>query len=1630
MLVAMQQRQELIKQIISKISQQYPAELAELLSTFAKNYYGTVAYEDLKQKSQAELVAMLLSHWELLQGRAAGEIKVRVFNPQLDRDGWKSKHTIVQISCDNMPFIVDSVRAYINHQGLLVHFMVHTGGINLRRDEDNQIKEIIDSRSADWVGNDTPRLLGASAQTDAPVFIEIDLISETRQLEQLAQEIRKILDDVAVVVADWEDMRERLQQLLTMLEQHPPKFDQAEINESKDFLQWLLNNNFVFLGCRDYRLIEKQGKKGLWAIPGTARGILRKRETRQISAEFSALLPEVEELLFSPQILFFAKTNTLSTVHRDAYTDYIGIKRFDAQGKVIGETRFVGLYALETYNDNPENIPWLRYKIRQILSGSQFNLLGFAGKSLRAILQTLPRDDLFQAGSSELLDLSLGILHLQERQRTRLFIRKDVYGRYFSCLVYIPRERFDMTMHAKVQNILMKMLQGESSTFSLSFLSSALVCLHFMIRIDMYKKISFERQEIERMIITASQSWLDTFRLELIKRYGEVIGQQYAKRYKNSFLAGYREEFSAASAIDDIEHLEKLTAENTLSLRFYTTGATHHGKKVLHLKLFRRYHTISLSDVLPMLENMGLKVLDERPHQITLLDRSVIWLNDFEMVYQTDDEIEVEQLKSVFEEAFKAIWFGRAENDNFNALVLAANLSWHEVVVLRAYAKYLRQIGFTFSRKYIGDTLRNNANITRQLVDLFNVRFDPDYGMKHDIDTDIADEINKTKVSKALEEVASLDQDRILRRYLEVIQATLRTNYFQRDHLGARKPYLSFKFNPSQISDMPLPLPKYEIFVYAVDFEGVHLRSTSVARGGIRWSDRQEDFRTEILGLMKAQQVKNAVIVPHGAKGGFVIKHLLKNRSRDEILAMGVQYYRNFIRGLLDLTDNLKDQQIITPPNTICYDEADPYLVVAADKGTATFSDIANSVSAEYDFWLGDAFASGGSTGYDHKKIGITARGVWESVKRHFRALDFDTQQDDFTVVGIGDMFGDVFGNGMLLSRHIRLVAAFNHQHIFIDPNPDAESSFIERQRIFALPRSTWNDYDVAKISVGGGVFKRTTKFIKLSPEIKKLFDIAKDFVIPNELIKKILSAKVDLLFNGGIGTFVKAVSESHTSVGDRANDVVRIDAAQLRCKMVAEGGNLGLTQLARVEYALNGGHIYTDFIDNSAGVDCSDHEVNIKILLNDVVRRGELSLRQRNKLLYEMTDQVAALVLLDNYRQTQAIDLDLLNGLKRLDLYAQFIHDLEQEGKINRELEFLPDKEEIARRKAENQGLTAPEIAILLTYSKIVLKEGILASKLLDQSILHKIILFAFPTTLRSKYYLQMKTHNLQREIIATQISNHLVNEMGVTFIYRMKKESGASLDKIITAFVIAKMVFNKDRLWQCIEALDLKVDARVQLIMLKHIRRLVRRGTRWFLRNRFNQLNIESTVEQFARQMNILNRNLPKYILQGEVDKLNYEIGKLVEQGVPQEIAHEVAYCSVMLSALDVIQASLSSGFTLRSVAPAYFKLGALLELTWFREQITAYPVESHWDAQARVTFKDDLDHLQRELTIVALVASSKRESVQGKIERWIEKNSDLLGRWRAVITNMRSTKSVESVMISVGLRELLAIVQAEPV
>ncbi|MDH3639346.1 MAG: NAD-glutamate dehydrogenase, partial [Gammaproteobacteria bacterium] len=1172
------------------------------------------------------------------------------------------------------------------------------------------------------------------------------------------------------------------------------------------FLDWLANDHFTFLGFREYDLIDEDDELMLHVVPGSGLGILRETSEATISSSFSTLPPAVRRYARELEIVILTKGNARTTVHRPGYVDYVGIKRFNRKGDVIGEFRFLGLYTSIAHRCDAYEIPIVRQKLREVVRQSEFKSNSHAGKALQTILQTYPRNELFQISAELLHEIAIGILHLQERNRVRIFNRPDKYGRFVSCLVFVPRERYNTELRRQLAELLRSAYRGQSTEFNVVLGDSPLARIHIIVRTDPSQQVDADVPELEARLTEISKTWAENLYGALGERNGNTQANHLQKIYEGAFPAGYREDFNAAVAAVDIAMLEQLQTPGELGLSLYTTDTDD--EQTIRLKVARSEHPIPLSDALPILENMGLRVIAERPYRIRPAGRTPIWIHDFRMQHFSVCALDPEQVTDRFKDAFVQVWEGQTDNDGFNRLVLSAGLDWRQAWLLRACCRYLLQLGVPFSQSYMETTLVNNSAITGLWVEYFEQRFDP------------ASPTDRESTLISLEEqleadinaVASLDEDRILRLYLSVARATLRTNYFQ----TRGSPCLVFKLSPRDIEAAPQPRPEYEIFVFTARMEGVHLRGGKVARGGIRWSDRLEDYRTEILGLMKTQMVKNAVIVPVGAKGGFIAKKLPLDSDRDAIRQEVESCYRLFIQALLDVTDNLADEAIDRPEDMVCYDDDDPYLVVAADKGTATFSDIANEIATANGFWLDDAFASGGSTGYDHKAMGITARGAWESVQRHFRELGTDIQTTPFTVVGIGDMAGDVFGNGMLLSRQIRLIAAFNHLHIFVDPDPDLEQSYLERERLFALPRSSWLDYDSTLISAGGGVFLRSAKSVPLSPEIRQALGIDKQILTPNELIVAILRAPVDLLWNGGIGTFIKSRRESHADVGDRINDPTRVDASTLRVRVIGEGGNLGLTQLGRVEYAQHSGLINTDSIDNSGGVDCSDHEVNIKILLNAPLRGHALDMDTRNTLLVEMTEDVADLVLENNYQQTQAISQIQNRATKRLEGHARLIRSFEQAGRLDRQLEFLPNDEEINERLQEGGGLTRPEIAILLSYAKIDLYQALLESDVPEDPYFSKYLERYFPSVLTERFRAHMDTHPLRRQIVATFITNNMLNSVDLTLVRRFMDQHNYRAADIARAYTAARDVFDIIRYLKRVEDLDHQVDAAIQTEML----------------------------------------------------------------------------------------------------------------------------------------------------------------------------------------------------------------------
>ncbi|VTU25596.1 NAD-specific glutamate dehydrogenase [Variovorax sp. PBS-H4] len=1600
-------KDERLKEVEQLVRAKLPAESVEEVCAFVRRYFAQVDPEDLDERPAADLYGAALSHWSFARKRETGRAKLRVFNPTVAEHGWQSTHTIIEMVNDDMPFLVDSVTMEVNRHGLTLHLIIHP--------------LMAVDRGADGVLRGLASEAGASpdARRESFIHVEVDRVPEPARMEALAVDLERVLDDVRRAVADWKLMRERVLAIVQGLDNRPPPIPPQELAEGQAFLRWLADDHFTFLGYRSHELVKANGDDALKIVPGSSLGILRDAEAPSANAAFAALPPEIRANARRPELLVVTKSTSRSTVHRPGHLDYVAVKRFDERGEVCGEDRFLGLFTSTAYSANPADIPLLRRKIARVVERAGLAAGSHSGKALINILETYPRDELFQIGNDDLLQTATGILHLGERQRFRLFVRRDPFERFLSCLIYAPRENYTTELRQRWQDILMREFNGIASEFNVHLSESVLARVQITVRTKPGSIPAFDVRELEEKLVAAARRWGDDLKTALIEAAGEAQGNALLRRFGTAFPAGYRDEFAARAAVHDIQLMAQLGDEQRLGMNLYRPLEAPPG--TLRFKVLRRGEPITLSASLPMLEHLGMKVLDEHPHRVAPQGESPVWVHDFGLLAASGDtEIEVDALRPVFEAAFDAVLNGEVENDDFNRLVTAVQLPVHEIVILRAYAKYMRQIGFALSQSFIEGTLATHAGIARALVELFKLRFDPQPAP----DAQVREEDKVREIEAALDGVSNLSEDRVLRQYLALIQATLRTNYWRRDAAGRRRAFLSFKFDAAKVPDLPAPKPLFEIFVYSTRFEGVHLRGGRVARGGLRWSDRPEDFRTEVLGLVKAQMVKNTVIVPVGSKGGFVLKRAPAASDRDAYLREGVACYQDYLRGLLDITDNLAGTAIVPPPQVRRHDPDDAYLVVAADKGTATFSDYANGISKEYGFWLGDAFASGGSVGYDHKAMGITARGAWESVKRHFREMGIDTQSTEFTVAGVGDMSGDVFGNGMLLSPHILLVAAFDHRHIFLDPLPDAAKSFAERERLFKLPRSSWADYDASLISEGGGVHPRSAKSIPLTPQVKQVLDIQADAMTPTELVNAILKAPVALIYNGGIGTYVKATSETHAQVGDRANDALRVNGRELRCKVFAEGGNLGCTQLGRIEYARAGGRINTDAIDNSAGVDTSDHEVNIKILLGLPITEGELTEKQRNAILPEMTDDVAALVLRDNVLQTQVLSVTGRIAPQLLDAQTRFMQYLEKAGRLNRAIEYLPSDEELAERRAQGQGLASPERAVVLAYSKIWLYDELLESTLPDDPWVATALERYFPSLLRQRFAGWMPRHPLKREIIATHVTNGTINRVGSTFVHRLVETTGARAFEVVRAYLLSREIFGIVPLWLAIEGLDNRVDDEVQSGMLIDTGRQLERGTMWFLRSRRLTGDMASTIEHFKSNVETLSARLPQLLDADERARVDAAAAHYTARGVPRELAERVVNFGTLYATLDIAEIAGSARWPVELAAAVYFDLANRLGMPWLRDRISALPGDQHWQALAKGAMQDDLSGLQRAITHAVLTGGSEGESPAARVEAWQASNGRTLERAAQLMGELRAVAVPDAAMLAVALRELRAL------
>ena len=1635
------QKQALTEQVLAELKGRLSAAKARMATRYAEQCFRRVPMEDLVSEAPSTLATIVLRQLEFVEHRKPGEMLIRVYNPDPESEGWESAHTIVEMVNDDMPFLVDTGALTLTEMGIGIHLIIHPV-IRVGRDDKGRLTGIFEKASGE-------------GRAESVIQFQIDRHTSKAALADIKQRLTQAIGDARRAVADWKKMEASLTEAEQSLPEWARGADPEWIEEGRAFLHWLLDDHFIFLGARDYRVVKGKKAYELQLVEGSGLGILRETADTVRARPLSSLA-EAARKRSQKNPLIITKTNARSTVHRAGYLDYIGVLQFDKQGRTVGERRFLGLFTSYAYNLAAMDTPLARVRVRNVLESSRLVPGSHAWKAMVHILETLPRDELLQASSVELQQTALGVLNLQERQRVRLFIRRERYGRFYSCLVYLPREQFNTENRERIQNILNRALKGARLDYSVKVSESPLARLHVIVRPRPEAEVEYDVRALEQKIVEAVRSWTDELRAILVERLGEEKGLEHAARYARSFPEAYKEDVSPWVGAFDVENIAAVDEGEALRMGLYRPRKPRGG--LIRFKLFRKDSPLPLSHVLPMLENLGLQIVSERPYELHLPGEERLWIQDFDMIPSVKRELDLDVVRDCFQEAFERTLRGETDSDGFNRLIIASLMSWRQVKVLRAYCKYLLQTGVPFSASYMAETVSRHPAITRLLIELFEARFDPARGSesKHRVEVargqmkrcfealvdgalardqvfgecidemvaarglgrDAEVETIRRAFRRALESVSSLDEDRILFGFYQVIGATLRTNYFQPAEDGGPKDYVSFKLDSQAVPDLPLPRPYREIWVYSPRFEGIHLRGGKIARGGLRWSDRREDFRTEVLGLMKAQNVKNTVIVPVGAKGGFVLKRAPEEGGRDAIHAEGVRCYKSFIHGLLDITDNLDLEEVRPPAEVVRYDEDDPYLVVAADKGTATFSDTANGVAAEHGFWLGDAFASGGSVGYDHKEMGITAKGAWEGVKRHFREMGMDIQKQPFTVVGIGDMSGDVFGNGMLLSKQIRLQAAFNHLHIFLDPNPDARTSFRERQRLFRMGRSNWTDYKPELISQGGGVYSRLDKTIPLSPEVKAWLGVDADSLAPSQLIRELLKAPVDLLWNGGIGTYVKAATESHADVGDLSNNALRVNGNELRCRVIGEGGNLGMTQRGRIEFARAGGRVNTDFIDNSAGVDTSDHEVNIKILLNLALRSGKLKPDERKALMASMGDEVAQMVLRSNYLQTQAISMMERFSSSRLGSKQHFIRVLEEQGLLNRELEFLPSDEELQARRDRGEGLTRPELSVLLSYSKITLYQELLGSDVPEDAWLSDEAVNYFPAPLRERFARLVPQHRLKREIIATQVTNSLVNRMGASFALRMHEDTSATPGEVARAYTIAREVFRAREFWSKIESLDNRVDSELQLSAMLSMWRLLRQATRWLLNLPGRKLDIRAMVQRLGPGLADVEKTIRASMTDEEAEALEQQMQPFIAGGFAPALAEQIAMLDRQFPALDVVETAASRRSDVKRIAEVFFGLGKLLELKWLRRQIEALHVVGQWHAMSRANLRDELFAQQNRLVERVLQAEGRKSD---PVAAWHKANVERVAVVQSMLEQMKKQDEMDYATIAVAVRSL---------
>lgn len=1574
------------------------AHAAGVEPPFVERYLRDVDEVILRERSAAELVELARAHREVAARRPEGTSVVEVVRG------------VLHVVTADRPFLVDSVLGELASEGLGASLLIHPLFV-VRRDADGVLVEVVDQ---------DPRTPHDEGLVDESwIRVEVEGRCDTTVLQE---RISEVVDAVALAVDDWEPMRNAALELATVLDDGRGTGDVAAQRAAAEFLRWLVDDHFTFIGVRDH-VVEGSS---VTAIPGTGIGMLRSDSTAEAITPLGETPADPEEL----GCVTVSKSRAVLPVHRATHPDLIAV-RFHDDGRLV-ERRFAGLFASTAYTSSVLTIPLIKDKVEQVLAESGWARQSHSGGFAMRLFETFPRDELFQAPVDHLLRVVTRIQQMVHRMRTATFLRLDSGRQFVTAIIYLPRDRYTTKVRLRIEAELCEATGADEVSFTAHVSEEPMARLYYILRGSQGVQLprGEVRAELDRSVGEAVLTWEE----RLVTTARELVGEERAHHLLDPWLDGfpldYQEDFEPAQAVADLKNLVTLDEGTPFACALYDPRRGHGGGEdpaVRRFKLFSIEELI-LDDLMPMFRDLGVQVIEEEPYTVSRVDGVDAGVYDFALRVPDPALWEAyrhEDLRALVESTVLAVRAGRTDSDGFNALVIRAGLTWRQVGLLRALARYLRQGGGSWGQRSLEAALVEHHEIARDLVDLFETRFDPERydGLADDARAAAEEEIAQ-RIDEALEHVSSLEHDRIIRAFVGVIGAILRTSYFVRAADGHPLPRMSFKLEPAKVPDLPKPHPAFEIWVHSPQVEGVHLRFGAVARGGLRWSDRRDDFRTEVLGLVKAQMVKNAVIVPTGSKGGFVGKQLPDPAAdREAWLEAGRSAYRAFISGLLDVTDNRVDGEIVPPDRVVRHDGDDSYLVVAADKGTATFSDLANSIAREYGFWLDDAFASGGSVGYDHKGMGITARGAWESVKRHFRELGHDTQTEDFTVVGIGDMSGDVFGNGMLLSEHIRLVAAFNHLHVLIDPEPDAAASFAERRRLFDLPRSTWDDYDRSLISEGGGVWPRSAKSIPVSEQAARALGLeGATSLTPNELINRILKAPVDLLWNGGIGTYVKATDESHAQVGDRANDAIRVDGAQVRARVVGEGGNLGATQRGRIEAALAGVRINTDAIDNSAGVDTSDHEVNIKILLGEAIRRGTLDEDARVELLASMTDEVAEQVLRDNYEQNVLLGNARAQDGEMLVVHERLMKTLTARGELDREIEFLPSSAQVHERLAAGEGLSSPELSVLLAYSKLALKSDLLASDLPDDPATERQLVDYFPAPLRERFREELRAHPLRREIVTTTVANDLVNRGGITFVQRATEETSATSAQVARAFLVSREVFGLDEHVAAVEALDNVVPTRVQTRLYLDLRRLMDRSVRWFLANRSGRVDVTAEIERFSEPVEEIAPHIPQLLRGEQADRLAQRTQELVDAGVPTALARRSACLLDLYPLLDMVDMARDSGRRTLEVAQTYYLVSEAFGIDELLIMVTQLPREEQWDAMARGALRDDLYATLHTLT--GSVLRHAGDDPAARFAAWSDEHDEAVERVQAQLAGIRQLNRPGVAALSVALRTLRSV------